>query len=119
MQRNVLGDELTPCSLEPLTGFYRTGCCENHGDDPGMHVVCCRVSEASSSSSRRRTATTSSTPAPEFGFAGLVPGDQWCVCAARSGGSTGRRSPQRVVLESTHVWALEFVSLDDLRAHAV
>ena len=82
MQRNVLGGELIPCSLDPLTGFYRTGCCENHGDDPGMHVVCCRVTreflefEAANGNDL-------STPAPEFGFAGLVPGDQWCVCAAR------------------------------------
>ena len=82
MQRNVLGGELIPCSLDPLTGFYRTGCCENHGDDPGMHVVCCRVT-AEFLEFEAANGNDLSTPAPEFGFAGLVPGDQWCVCAAR------------------------------------
>ena len=118
MQRNVLGGDLIPCSLEPLTGFYRTGCCENHGDDPGMHVVCCRVN-ADFLEFEATSGNDLSTPAPEFGFAGLVPGDQWCVCAARWAEALASGSACPVVLESTHVSALEFVSLDDLRAHAV
>jgi uncharacterized protein (DUF2237 family) len=118
MQRNVLGGELIPCSLDPLTGFYRTGCCENHGDDPGMHVVCCRVS-AEFLAFEAMHGNDLSTPSPEFGFAGLVPGDQWCVCAPRWAEALASGSACPVVLESTHVSALEFVSLDDLRAHAV
>ena len=118
MQRNVLGEELVPCSLDPLTGFYRTGCCENHGDDPGMHVVCCRVT-AEFLAFEAAHGNDLSTPSPEFGFAGLTPGDHWCVCAARWAEALASGAACPVVLESTHVSALEFVSLDDLRDHAV
>jgi uncharacterized protein (DUF2237 family) len=117
-QRNVLGTELQPCSYDPLTGYYRSGCCENRGDDPGMHVVCCRVT-ADFLEFSREAGNDLSTPMPQFGFAGLVDGDQWCVCAARWAEAldAGRACP--VVLESTHLSALEFVDLDDLKAHAV
>ena len=118
MQRNVLGDELVPCSHDPLTGYYRTGCCENRGDDPGMHVVCCQVTEEFLRFEAEH-GNDLSTPVPEYGFAGLVPGDQWCVCAARWAEALTHGMACPVVLESTHVSALEFVSLDDLRAHAV
>lgn len=117
MQRNVLGDELTPCSLDPVTGYYRSGCCENRGDDPGMHVVCCRVTADFLEFSSER-GNDLSTPAPQHGFAGLQPGDQWCVCASRWAEAleVGKACP--VVLSATHVSALEFVDLDDLVAHA-
>lgn len=118
MQRNVLGDELVPCSFDPLTGFYRTGCCENHGDDPGMHVVCCRVTEEFLHFEAEH-GNDLSTPAEQFGFPGLQPGDQWCVCVARWAEALAEGMACPVVLESTHISALEFVSLDDLRAHAV
>lgn len=118
MQRNVLGGELVPCSLEPLTGYYRTGCCENHGDDPGLHVVCCRVTEEFLAF-EAANGNDLSTPAPAHGFAGLVPGDQWCVCATRWAEALAAGAACPVVLESTHVSALEFVGLDDLRTHAV
>ncbi len=83
-QRNVLGGELIPCSMDPLTGYYRSGCCENRGNDPGFHVVCCRVTEEFLEFS---TANGNDlvTPMPEYGFPGLRPGDQWCVCAGRWG----------------------------------
>ena len=116
-QINVLGTELQPCSNDPVTGFYRTGCCENHGDDPGMHVVCCRVDEAFLEFSVSR-GNDLVTPMPQYGFAGLQPGDQWCVCAARwaEAFESGHACP--VVLESTHVSALEYVDLQDLKSHA-
>lgn len=117
-QINVLGTELMPCSYDPMTGYYRTGCCENRGDDPGMHVVCCRVT-ADFLAFSASMGNDLSTPAPQYGFRGLQPGDQWCVCAMRWSEAleAGRACP--VVLEATHVSALEYVALDDLRSHAV
>jgi uncharacterized protein (DUF2237 family) len=117
-QVNVLGTDLQPCSFDPLTGFYRSGCCENRGDDPGLHVVCCRMTADFLEFSAGR-GNDLSTPMPEHGFAGLQPGDQWCVCAARWAEAleAGRACP--VVLESTHMSALEYVDLADLRTHAV
>jgi len=117
MQQNVLGQALLPCSLDPLTGYYRTGCCENHGDDVGMHVVCCRVTEEFLRFSAEQ-GNDLSTPTPQYGFPGLRPGDQWCVCAARWADALAAGMACPVVLESTHVSALEFVDLDDLHAHA-
>jgi uncharacterized protein len=117
-QRNVLGDELIQCSMDPLTGYYRTGCCENRGDDPGLHVVCCRVTEEFLVFSRDH-GNDLSTPMPQHGFPGLRPGDQWCVCAARWAEALESGAACPVVLESTHLSALEYVDLDDLKAHAV
>ena len=117
-QVNVLGTELQPCSLDPITGYYRTGCCENHGDDPGMHVVCCRVTDEFLEFSKQ-SGNDLSTPMPQYGFAGLADGDQWCVCAARWAEALEAGCACSVVLESTHMSALEFVNLDDLKSHAV
>jgi uncharacterized protein (DUF2237 family) len=117
-QVNVLGTELQPCSLDPMTGYYRTGCCENHGDDPGLHVVCCRVTDEFLEFSKQ-AGNDLSTPMPEYGFAGLHDGDQWCLCAARWAEALEAGFACPVVLESTHVSALEFVDLDDLKSHAV
>ncbi len=117
-QINVLGTELQSCSTEPLTGYYRTGCCEQRGDDPGMHVVCCRVTEDFLAFSREQ-GNDLSTPMPQYGFAGLRPGDQWCVCAARWAEALEAGAACPVVLESTHVSALEYVDLADLQRHAV
>jgi uncharacterized protein (DUF2237 family) len=88
-QINVLGTELIPCSMDPLTGYYRTGCCENHGDDPGMHVICCRVTAAFLEFSAS-CGNDLSTPAPQYGFAGLKPGDQ-CVSVRHVGQKLLRR----------------------------
>ena len=117
-QRNVLGGELVPCSLDPLTGYYRTGCCENRGDDPAMHVVCCQVTAEFLEFSVSR-GNDLVTPMPQYGFPGLEPGDQWCVCAARWAEALEAGAACPVVLESTHLSALEFVDLDDLKAYAV
>lgn len=117
-QINVLGGELMPCSYDPITGYYRTGCCENRGDDPGLHVICCRVTDDFLDFSRA-SGNDLSTPMAQHGFAGLSDGNQWCICADRweEARQAGRACP--VVLESTHVSALEFVDLAHLRAHAV
>ena len=117
-QVNVLGTELQPCSLDPVTGYYRTGCCENHGDDPGLHVVCCRVTEQFLEFSKQ-AGNDLSTPMPQYGFAGLSDGDQWCVCAARWAEALEAGFACPVVLESTHMSALEYIDLDDLKSHAV
>jgi uncharacterized protein (DUF2237 family) len=117
-QINVLGTELQTCSADPVTGYYRTGCCENHGDDPGLHVICCRVTDDFLAFSKE-CGNDLVTPMPQYGFAGLNDGDRWCVCASRwaDAHEAGRACP--VVLESTHVSALEYVDLADLRANAV
>jgi uncharacterized protein (DUF2237 family) len=116
-QLNVLGSVLQSCSDDPVTGYYRTGCCENRGDDPGMHVVCCRVTAEFLAFSVQR-GNDLVTPMPDHGFPGLQPGDQWCVCAARWAEALAAGAACPVVLEATHLSALEFVDLDDLRAHA-
>ena len=115
---NVLGTELQPCSFDPRTGYYRSGWCENRGDDPGVHVICCRVTD-DFLEFQREIGNDLSTPLPQYGFPGLSDGDQWCVVAPRWAAAleAGRACP--VVLESTHVSALEFVDLADLRRHAV
>ena len=117
-QLNVLGEELQPCSYDPMTGYYRTGCCENHGDDPGMHVVCVRVTDSFLAFSKD-AGNDLSTPMPQYGFAGLNDGDQWCLCAARWQEAFEADAAPRVVLAATHVSALEYCNLADLRAHAV
>jgi uncharacterized protein (DUF2237 family) len=113
--RNVLGTELQPCSLDPLTGFYRDGCCNTGADDVGVHAVCARVT-AEFLEFSRAAGNDLSTPQP--GFPGLRPGDQWCLCAARWAEALEAGAAPAVVLEATHACVLEWVSLDDLRAHA-
>ncbi|MCB9158918.1 MAG: DUF2237 domain-containing protein [Caldilineaceae bacterium] len=117
MPNNVLGTELEPCSAEPLTGFYRDGCCRTGADDAGLHVVCARMTAEFLEFSRTR-GNDLITPRPEFLFPGLQPGDQWCLCAARWQEALDAGVAPPVVLESTHISALEFVQLDDLMRHA-
>ncbi len=117
-QLNVLGGPLEACSLDPLTGYYRTGCCEQRGDDPGMHVVCAVMTDDFLAFSRA-AGNDLSTPMPQYGFAGLHGGDQWCLCASRwQEAFEAGRAPQ-VRLAATHVSALEYCSLADLRTHAI
>ena len=117
-QINVLGQELQSCSLDPLTGYYRTGCCENHGDDPGVHVVCVVMTDQFLEFSKA-VGNDLSTPMPQYGFAGLRDGDQWCLCAPRWQQALEAGAAPKVRLSATHVSALEYSSLADLRAHAV
>ena len=117
-QINVLGTELEPCSYDPLTGYYRTGCCENHGDDPGLHVVCVVLTDEFLGFSTS-VGNDLATPMPQYGFPGLNAGDQWCLCAARWQEAFEAGAAPHVRLASTHISALEYSSLADLRAHAV
>lgn len=116
--RNVLGGVLLPCSLTPLTGFFRDGCCNTGPGDPGLHVVCAEVT-AGFLAFTKGSGNDLSAPIPAYGFPGLKPGDRWCLCAARW--EEARRAGQapRVLLEATHVAALEICRLADLKAHAV
>jgi uncharacterized protein (DUF2237 family) len=115
--RNVLGGPLEPCGFDPLTGFWRDGHCRTGGQDIGVHGVCAVMTEEFLTFSSS-VGNELSTPRPELGFAGLEPGDRWCLCAARWEEALAAGVAPPVVLEATHVLALEFSSLDDLEAHA-
>jgi uncharacterized protein (DUF2237 family) len=117
-QTNVLGGELESCSFDPLTGYYRSGCCENRGDDPGLHVVCVVCTDEFLAFSAS-VGNDLATPMPQYGFAGLKSGDQWCLCAARWQEAFEAGKAPQVRLASTHLSALEYSSLADLVAHAV
>jgi uncharacterized protein len=114
---NVLGGSLEPCSVHPVTGFYRDGSCRTGGQDVGVHAVCAVMTEEFLEFSVS-AGNDLSTPRPEWGFPGLRPGDRWCVCAPRWQEALDAGVAPPVVLEATHALALEFSSLDDLRAHA-
>jgi uncharacterized protein (DUF2237 family) len=116
--RNVLGGPLLPCSMDPMTGFYRTGCCETGPEDQGSHTVCI-VATAEFLSFSKQAGNDLSTPVPEWGFAGIQPGDQWCLCAARWQEALQAGHAPPIVLGATHERALEIIALQDLRAHAV
>ena len=115
--RNVLGTELETCSMSPMTGFFRDGCCRNGPGDVGLHLVCTRVTEEFLEFSAAH-GNDLSTPRPEWGFPGLQPGDQWCVCVERwkEAMEAGYAAP--VVLAATHISTLEFVSVEELQEHA-
>lgn len=115
---NVLGGPLEPCSTDPVTGFYRDGCCNTGPEDLGSHTVCAVVT-AEFLDHQRRVGNDLVTPRPEYQFPGLQPGDRWCVVAARWMEAFEDGAPAPVVLAATHERALEIVPLDALRAHAV
>lgn len=115
---NVLGGILQPCSMAPLTGFFRTGCCQVTDEDIGNHSICVVVTEAFLRFSKAR-GNDLSTPRPDYDFAGLKPGDQWCLCAARWQEALQAGAAPLVRLEATSSAALEIVTLADLQAHAV
>lgn len=118
LARNVLNTELQLCSLDPLTGFTRTGCCETGPEDIGSHTVCVQVTEEFLAFSMS-CGNDLSTPRPEYGFAGLLPGDRWCLCAARWHEAAEAGFAPPVILEATHERSLEIVSLADLKYHAL
>lgn len=117
-QRNVLGGPLELCSTEPLTGFYRDGCCTGGLEDLGSHSVCAVVS-SEFLTYQRRIGNDLSTPRPEFGFPGLRPGDRWCVVASRWLEAYEAGAAAGVVLAATNERALDVVPLEALRRHAV
>jgi uncharacterized protein (DUF2237 family) len=116
--RNVLGSELEPCGTEPLTGFYRDGCCNTGPEDRGSHTVCAVVTQEFLEH-QQSIGNDLSTPMPQYRFPGLVPGDRWCVTAVNwlRAYQAGRASP--VVLAATHKRALEIVPLVALKQHSV
>ena len=118
MAFNVLGSALVPCSYDPLTGFYRDGCCNTADDDTGSHVICVKVTKAFLAFSARR-GNDLTTPRPEYRFRGLLAGDRWCLCALRWREAFDAGVAPAVVLECTHERALDFVPLGVLRAHAL
>ena len=116
--RNVLGEKLQSCNEDPVTGFYRDGCCNVGPDDLGVHSVCIRATAQFLAFSKSR-GNDLSTPAPQFGFAGLKPGDQWCLCAARWQEALEAGAAPQVVLRATNEVTLDRVKLDDLKKFAV
>lgn len=115
---NVLGGPLAPCSVDPLTGFFRDGCCNTGYEDTGIHTVCTRVTARFLAFSRQR-GNDLSTPVPELGFPGLKPGDQWCLCAGRWKEALDAGVAPPVVLAATHEETLAIVRLEDLKRHAL
>ena len=115
---NVLGTVLEPCSLRPLTGFYRNGCCDTGPSDRGAHTVCAVMTDEFLALSKY-LGNDLSTPRPEFGFAGLKAGDQWCLCAGRFLQAHEEGAAPMVRLTATHLETLHVVPLEVLGAHAL
>lgn len=115
---NVLGGALEDCSHDPVTGFFRTGCCDTGPEDRGLHTVCA-VMTAEFLALSKYLGNDLSTPRPEFGFTGLQPGDQWCLCAARFLQAHDEGAAPRLRLKATHRRTLDIVPLAVLRQHAL
>ncbi|WP_026100998.1 DUF2237 family protein [Synechococcus sp. PCC 7336] len=116
--RNVLGTTLEVCCMSPMTGFYRDGVCKTGAGDYGMHVVCAQMT-AEFLAYTKAQGNDLSTPAPVYSFPGLKPGDRWCLCASRWKEALDDGVAPPVVLEATHALAVEHVSLDELKQHAI
>ncbi|PKO47235.1 MAG: DUF2237 domain-containing protein [Betaproteobacteria bacterium HGW-Betaproteobacteria-22] len=118
LAKNVLGTPLQTCSLNPMTGFTRNGCCETSAEDTASHTVCAQMTEEFLAFSLSR-GNDLSTPRPEYGFEGLQAGDRWCLCASRwlEAAEAGFAPP--VILEASHEKCLNLISLADLKYHAL
>ena len=116
--KNVLGEKLQPCSMNPLTGFYRDGCCNTSREDSGSHTVCVQVTDSFLQFSISKGNDLSS-PRPEFNFPGLKHGDNWCVCASRWKEAADAGVAPPVILNCTHENALNTISKADLTYHAL
>lgn len=116
--RNVLGENLSICCTSPMTGFYRDGVCSTGAGDFGAHVICAEMTEDFLKFTKSR-GNDLSTPAPMYDFPGLKPGDKWCLCASRWKEALDAGVAPPIILSSTHASALEYVSLDELKQHAV
>ncbi|MFN3759184.1 MAG: DUF2237 family protein [Algoriphagus aquaeductus] len=117
MNKNVFGEELIPCSVEPITGFFRTGCCETGPEDQGTHTVCAIMTEEFLNFSFSR-GNDLMTPVAHYGFPGLKPGDRWCLCVLRWKEACEAGCAPPVVLEATHEATLAYVSIYDLIGYA-
>jgi len=115
---NVLGGVLEPCSVSPLTGFFRDGCCNTGPEDVGSHTVCA-VLTAEFLAFSKSAGNDLSTPMPQYGFPGLKPGDLWCLCAPRWQEALDAGAAPQVVLRATEAGALAHCGLEDLKCHAV
>lgn len=113
---NVLGTALVPCSYDPLTGYFRDGCCKTDASDAGSHLICVRVTEEFLAFSSER-GNDLITPRPEYRFQGLKAGDRWCLCANRWVEALEAGAAPPVVLQSTHASALRFVTITQLEKH--
>ena len=118
IRTNVLGGKLLPCCFSPMTGFYRDGYCRTGPGDYGLHTVCIEATAQFLAFSRAR-GNDLSTPVPDYDFPGLEPGDRWCLCVTRWKEALDAGQAPSVVLSGSHISALEFVSLEELQAHAV
>ncbi len=114
--KNVLGTDLMPCSYDPLTGYFRDGCCNTDDSDTGSHLICVRVTSQFLAFSASR-GNDLVMPLPQYRFAGLKPGDRWCLCALRWREALQAGVAPPVVLECTHINALRFATLAELTAH--
>jgi len=117
-ERNVYGEPLQPCSMDPLTGFFRTGACAAGPDDVGRHLICCEMT-AEFLAFSKSVGNDLSTPRPEMAFPGLNPGDRWCLVAPRWVEAHEAGAAPRVLLLSTHEGALRYTDLKTLRAFAL
>jgi len=115
---NVFGEPLESCSEDPLTGFFRDGCCNTSEHDLGSHTICVQLSQDFLEYSRFR-GNDLSTPHPEFGFPGLKPGQRWCLCAQRWLEAFEHEMAPKVYLRRTHIKALEVVTLEKLKSYAI
>ena len=116
--KNVLGKPIGTCSEDPMTGFYRDGCCNTGAEDMGLHLVCTVVTDDFLEFSKAR-GNDLSTPMPRYHFPGLVQGDRWCLCVLRWKEAFEAGMAPKVVLAATHISTLEFVDLEDLQKYAV
>lgn len=117
-KKNVLGTDLAVCCTSPMTGFKRDGFCEMNPDDLGVHVVCAQVT-AEFLKFSKKAGNDLGSPVPDHGFPGLKPGDKWCLCASRWKEACDAGVAPPVVLSATHEYALEYVTLKELKEHAV
>jgi len=117
LPKNVLGGELRSCCSDPLTGFYRSGFCRTGQTDYGLHLVCAVMTEAFLEFTYEQ-GNDLTTPNPDYEFPGLNPGDRWCLCVSSWQEALAAGFAPPVMLAATHISALEFVSLEDLQAHA-
>ena len=117
-QKNVLDEELQDCGIDPMTGFYRDGCCNTGAGDVGTHTVCAIMTDEFLEYSKSK-GNDLITPRPEFDFPGLKPGDAWCLCALRWEEARQAGCAPRVKLTSTNIKTLEMVEFDDLKAHQI
>lgn len=118
MAKNVFGGELIACSTDPMTGFFRTGTCDTCGDDAGMHTVCAEVTDEFLLFSQQ-VGNDLTTPRPEYRFPGLKEGDRWCICLPRWIEAMDAGVAPKILLEATHMSAIEHISMDKLLEYGV